>query len=169
MNDAPDYVEPVVGWRMWYAVEHGATTSLSSVVQRTLWPCGAPLVAVCRGFRVRVWPFNRSHDAPAAGCNCGIHAANVATLRTYLPERFAWTDLVPVVGRVSLWGLVYEHERGWRAALAYPQCLFVPVAELGRSRAAQMLSDLRRYGVPVRPVDGSTADAVIDEVSALAA
>jgi hypothetical protein len=167
---APDYAEPIVGWRMWYAVEDGAETSLSSVIHTTLWPRGAPLVAVCRCFRLPVWPFNRGgHEAPAANCRCGIYAATIATMRTYLPEQFAWTDLVPVLGRVSLWGVVHEHERGWRASFAYPKSLFVPVVELASSRAARMIADLREYDVPVRAVGGSSAEAVIEEVTALAA
>jgi hypothetical protein len=167
---APDYLEPVVGWRMWYAVDDGAATSLSSVVQKTLWPRGEPLAAVCLGFHLRLWPLRRrTHDAPAADCRCGVHAANIATLRMYLPERFARTDLVPVFGRVSLWGVVHEHEQGWRGELAYPQCLFLPVDVLRPARARRMLSDLRAYGVPVRAVAGSGAEAVIGEISELAA
>ena len=93
----------------------------------------------------------------------------MGTLRTYLPEQLAWTDLVPVVGRVFLWGVVHEYERGWRASRAYPESLFVPVVELGSARAARVIADLRRYGVPVRAVSGSSADAVLDEVHALTA
>ena len=47
----------------------------------------------------------------------------------YLPQRViaARGDSIPVVGRVSLWGVVHEHEHGWRASCAYPISLFVPV------------------------------------------
>jgi hypothetical protein len=170
LSAAPDYVEPVVGWRMWYAVENGAETCLSSVIHTTPWPRGEPLVAVCRCTRLPLWPFNRrNHEAPAENCRCGIYAATITMMRTYLPEQFAWTDLVPVLGRVSLWGVVHEHERGWRGSFAYPRSLFVPVVELSSRRAARIIADLRGYGVPVRAVDGSSADAVIDEVTALAA
>jgi hypothetical protein len=167
---APDYVEPVVGWRMWYAVDDGSGTMLSSVIHRTLWPERAPLAAVCRRFRMPFWPFGRGrHDAPAAGCTCGIHAATMATMRAYLPDTFSRSDAIPVLGRVSLWGQVHEYERGWRASLAYPERLYVPVAELGTKRAARVVEDLRRYGVPVLPVGGTTADAVIEEVAYLVA
>jgi hypothetical protein len=167
---APDYVEPVLGWRLWYAVGDGADTQLSSVVHRTLWPRGAPLEASCRRMRLSFWPFSCSrHDAPAEDCTCGIYAASVGALETYLPEVSAWTYLVPVLGRVSLWGVVHQHEHGWRASRAYPESLFVPIAELRLSRAVQVVSGLRAYGVPVRAVDGSSADAVVAEVSALAA
>jgi hypothetical protein len=168
--DVPDYIEPIIGWRVWYAVDDGVGTSLSSVVHRTLWPRGAPLVASCRRFRVPLWPFQRQrHDAPASDCKCGIYAVKVPSLRLYLPETLAWTELVPVVGRVFLWGSVHEHAAGWRAERAYPESLFVPIAELGRRRAIAIMSDLSGYGVPVQAVEAGTADGVLDEVSSLAA
>jgi hypothetical protein len=167
---APDYVEPVVGWRMWYAVDDGSGTFLSSVIHRTLWPANEPLAAVCRRFRIPFWPFSRGrHDAPTSDCTCGIHAATMATMRAYLPDTFSRSDAIPVVGRVALWGYVHEYERGWRASLAYPERLYVPVAELGTKRAARVVDDLCRYAVPVLPVGGATADAVIEEVSYLVA
>jgi len=170
MSLAPDYVEAVVGWRMWYAVEEGSAVRLSSVIHRTLWPRAAPLVAACRCLRVPLWPFARPrHEAPAADCRCGIHAASIGMMRTYLPEQLQWTKLVPVVGRVSLWGVVHEHERGWRATFAYPESLFVPTEELDPRRARRVLDGLRRYEVPVLSVTGSTADDVVDAVSQLAA
>ena len=161
MSLAPDYVEAVVGWRMWYAVEEGSAVRLSSVIHRTLWPRAAPLVAACRCLRVPLWPFARPrHEAPAADCRCGIHAASIGMMRTYLPEQLQWTKLVPVVGRVALWGVVHEHERGWRAAFAYPESLFVPTEELDPRRARRVIDGLRRYDVPVLAVTGSTADDV---------
>jgi hypothetical protein len=167
---APNYIEPVVAWRVWYAVDDGLDVRLSSVIHRTLWPRRAPLVAACRCIRIPLWPFARPrHEAPSAGCRCGIYAATVASMRTYLPEQLGWTKLVPIVGRVALWGVVHEHERGWRASLGYPQSLFVPVAGLGRTQATRLVSDLRRYEVPVCAVGGATPDEVVEEVTALSA
>jgi hypothetical protein len=167
---APDYAEPVVGWRMWYAVDRGAATRLTSVVHTTVWQPGTPLVAVCRRIRIPFWPFGGGrHEAPGADCRCGIYAATVETLRSYLPEQLAWTQLVPVLGRVNLWGVVREHDHGWRASFAYPRSLYVPTGELSPGRARRLLTDLRVYGVPVRAVEGDTADALIDEVASLAA
>jgi hypothetical protein len=71
------------------------------------------------------------------------------------------------VGRVSLWGTVCECERGWRASHAYPAQLYVPIAGIESVRAACIVDDLRRYGVPVRALDVPTADALVDEVCAL--
>jgi hypothetical protein len=170
VSTAPDYVEPIVAWRLWYAVEDDDYTLLSSIIHRTLWPHRQPLVAMCRCFRPPFWPFNRRlHQAPAAGCKCGIYAASAATVRTYLPEQFALTGALPVIGRVSLWGVVHECERGWRASHAYPERLFVPIVDLESERAARIIDDLRAYGVPVRAIDGATADAAVDQVCAFAA
>ena len=160
----PDYVEPVVGWRVWYAVDGGLSTSLTSVVHRASWPRRTPLVASCRRLRTALWPFNRSrHDAPAEGCSCGIYAGTVETLRIYLPEHFGFRA-VPVVGRVSLWGVVHEHELGWRASHAYPETLYVPTPHLG-SRAEGILRELRGYGVPVYAVHATSAEGVLDAVT----
>lgn len=171
MSATPDYVEPVMGWRAWHAVDIAAKARLSSVVHKTLWPTEAPLVAVCRRHRIPLFPFTRRrHEgAPSAGCTCGIHAATMSTVRTYLPDHFSTTNIVPVVGRVALWGLVHEYERGWRASHAYPTCLYVPIADLGSKRAARVLHDLSTYGVPVLAIDGATPDAVIEEITVLAA
>jgi hypothetical protein len=168
---APDYVDPVVGWRAWYIVDDATTARLSSVVHKTLWPARSPLVAVCRRHRIPIFPFTRKRhdDAPHAGCTCGIHAATMNTVRTYLPDHFSMTDIVPVVGRVALWGVVHEYERGWRASHAYPTCLYVPIVELGPERAARVIDDLGRYDVPVLAIDGATPDAVIEEITVLAA
>jgi hypothetical protein len=167
---APDYVEPVVGWRTWNAVDRHRQARLASVIQRTVWPTRAPLVASCRCVRWSLWPFgNLRHEAPAAECGCGIYAASLGVVRRYLPEHLAESFMVRVIGRVALWGVVYEHDQGWRASVAYPRSLFVPVVDLRPATAKRILSDLRAYGVPVRPVDGSTPRAVIEEVTAMEA
>jgi hypothetical protein len=171
VNRAPDYIEPVVGWRVWYAVDDGwGGLSLSSVVHRTLWPQGEALTATCRRFRIPFWPFSHEkHEAPSETCSCGIYAVKVPSLRVYLPEHLAWSQLIPVIGRVSLWGSVHEYTSGWRASYAYPERLFVPIVELGTRRAAQIIDALRGYRVPIRAVESATAGAVLEEVRTLAA
>jgi hypothetical protein len=167
----PDYIHPVVGWRMWFAAERSKRTRLISVVQRTIWPAHKPLVAECRRLRLPVWPFARhSHDAPGERCACGIYATDMETVQMYLPQRVIATrgDFIPVVGRVSLWGVVHEHECGWRASCAYPISLFVPVVD-DDEWVEKVIADLRRYGVPVTAVGATTREGLIEEVGALAA
>jgi hypothetical protein len=161
----PDYVEPVVAWRAWYVVDGGLSTSLSSVVHRTQWPRRTPLVATCRRLRIGIWPFKRTtHDAPAENCTCGIYAGRLDALRQYLPDCFVAREPLPVVGRVLLWGTVHEHELGWRASHAYPQVLYVPVRRFD-ARSERLLHELRGYGVPLHPVQATTADDVLAAVS----
>jgi hypothetical protein len=57
------------------------------------------------------------HAAPDIRCHCGIYAG--MSLDAFERPRPAWPP-APVVGTVALWGTVIEHERGWRAAVAYP-------------------------------------------------
>jgi hypothetical protein len=165
---APDFVEPVVGWRMWYALEDSDTRHLSSIVHKTAWPQRAPLVAACRKIRFSFRPRKRRrHDAPAEDCTCGIYAAGVWMLRAYLPAHISWLEHPPVLGQVSLWGTVCEHEHGWRATFAYPKRLYVPVAGIGARRASLILEDLRAYGVPVSPLESATVDDVLEELTTL--
>jgi hypothetical protein len=172
MSVTPDYVEPVLAWRAWYAVDDvAASARLSSVFHSTLWPARAPLVAACERHRIPIFPFTRKrHDeAPHVGCTCGIHAATMNTVRTYLPDRFSASHVLPVLGRVALWGVVHEYERGWRASHAYPACLYVPIVEVGAERGERVIDGLSRYGVPVLAIDGATLDDVIEEITVLAA
>jgi hypothetical protein len=113
--------EPVIGWRVW-------NLSDDDTAGPVLWPAGSgadpwprrrPLEARCTVPRVLTWARGR-HEAPALGCRCGIHASD--SLEVVTRERPAWLP-APVIGRVALWGRTIAHERGWRAALAYPDRL----------------------------------------------
>jgi hypothetical protein len=164
---APDLVEPVVAWRVWRALDDGGVTRLSSIFYRSNWPHCAPLVASCQHVRLPLWPFRREwHEAPAARCGCGIYATSAARLRAYLRGRLTLIEGISVVGRVSLWGTVVECESGWRASLAYPEELYVPIFGIESARAARIVDDLRRYRVPVREIHKSRVSAVMDEVCA---
>ena len=66
-----------------------------------------------------------SHDAPQAKCTCGVYAA-----KSLEHLRKNGYDRCGVYGEVCLWGTVVEHERGWRAQLAYPKNLFLSVDAL---------------------------------------
>jgi hypothetical protein len=145
---APDYVHAVVGWRFWDAVEPNGLVSLSSPYFPTVWPAGEPLRAECVTRPLRRWVLRRfggePHPAPTERCSCGIYALAGKAFRDMV-----W-DLgqCPVVGRVSLWGEVHEHEHGWRASFAYPEYLYV--ARRANARGARRLVEgLRRYGTPV--------------------
>ena len=109
---APDYVEALIGWRVWCVVRTRDGLRLASVIQDEVWPDGRELVARC---------VEHEHPAPQESCTCGIHAARDPELvRSYLLGRDEPGTLTRVLGRVLLWGRVVEHERGWRASHAYP-------------------------------------------------
>jgi hypothetical protein len=84
-----------------------------------------------------------AHEAPAIGCECGIHAGR---------ELGAWDHYLAVgaeervFGRVLLWGAVLEGATAWRGELARPVEIFVPPAV---EHADEVAEALRAYGVPV--------------------
>ena len=112
--------QPVEGWRAWN-LSDGPTGPVLRPVgsgvdgwepRRALEArCGAPsFLSFGRG----------AHRAPALHCRCGIYAAS--SPESFERSRPAWPP-PPVIGTVSLWGTVIEHERGWRARWAYPSRL----------------------------------------------
>src|SRR5205814_2781898 len=84
-----------------------------------------------------------SLQAPARGCECGIHVGR---------ELGAWDHYLAidaesrVFGRVLLWGSTLEGTHGWRAAEARPVEIFVPPAVKNQEEVAE---GLRAYSVPV--------------------
>jgi hypothetical protein len=166
--EAPDCLEPVVAWRFWYARGRDWPI-LSSVNFDVPWPHGRPLEAACLTERPRglrgLWLSSSVHTPPASLCGCGIYAAPLDRLRSCLP---GWQVLDAnrlVVGRVALWGVVHEHQRGWRASLAYPQHLFVPrFAEDGSPE--EIAASLADYAVPVELLEASTTSTGLTEIAA---
>jgi hypothetical protein len=71
------------------------------------------------------------------------------------------------VGRVSLWGVVIECERGWRALYAYPARLYVPTrltARHLRLGPGEVAEGLAGYGVPVTVTDASDRSELIEAI-----
>jgi hypothetical protein len=149
---APDYAEPVDGWRTWLVDDSRDEARLMSVVRQAEWPVGEPTVAACPwvGF---------AHRPPGPGCRCGIYAArNVDQAAFYagLPSR---SETPLAIGLVSLWGTVVEAEEGWRASSAYPLVLYVPMRRAAeRLRCERIVWDLTAYGVPTTLLDCTELD-----------
>lgn len=173
MSEAPDYVNPVEGWRLWLAVDGADSLRLASVLHHVVWPIGEPLVAVCVGWRSSIFRWRLSveqeHLAPSIGCRCGTYAiADPRSLYAYVEDRHVhrcarqW-----VIGRVSLWGTVIEGEHGWRASYAYPSQLFVPIAKRNRHKASGIVEEMAAYGVPVEPVDGAVTPKILRMLGAV--
>jgi hypothetical protein len=163
---APDYAEPLCAWRLWEVRDVGGAPRLRSLYRLSFWPVGAPFEARCEAQRLRL-SRRPAHAAPTETCSCGIYGAPFELFR----RRLALDDGLPagclfVLGTVSLWGDVLECERGWRAALAYPQRLFVPRGIPGAAERAVGLAD---YGVPVELVETRDVAGALDHVAELAA
>jgi hypothetical protein len=148
----PVYFEPVVAWRVWRVVERRREVFLQSLFRDDRWPVGAALEASCRPADEAV--FVRDHRPPEGACTCGIYATELKFIDLGLLSHLNAAIGRLVIGRVSLWGHVVEAESGWRSERAYPARLYVPVPRFfGRTRARRTADGLRRYGVPVTPVE----------------
>ena len=128
---APDYIFPVVGYRVWQWDATGLK-SLNGIA----WHPGEAFTAECKT--------QGCHEVPRADCTCGIYASkSLDHLR-----RIGYTE-DRIHGEVCLWGTVVEHEGGWRAQFAYPRtssCRFhlCPLTWAGRIVACHI------GGVPLR-------------------
>ena len=129
--------EPVLGWRYWQL--QPATGLLRSVTHRRfVWEPRSVQRAIC---------LIGGHDAPAAGCACGIHAsASLAVLREQ--GLCVAPGEALVAGEVVLWGRVVTDAHGLRAQLAAPArlCLVTPP---GQAADPAVLAQLSAYSVPV--------------------
>jgi hypothetical protein len=162
---APDYIEPVVAWRMWRVVERDGVVMLRSLFQDADWPALEPLVARCTVPRLVPWRWVRErHPAPTVNCTCGIYAAPWEVIAPEVKRVMGSRRPKIVVGQVSLWGTVVEAERGWRASFAYPRSLFVPFSGKGDPfDQFRLLSGLERYETETELVDlGSLAPKLAD-------
>jgi hypothetical protein len=137
----------IVGWRSWLLAHGPDGPELRSIVYQHPWPAQEPLFMHCEqggclGARWAAQPHT-----------CGIHAFKDRADAMRFPETWEsrrFQDGVTslyVIGQVSLWGRVVEHERGYRGQFAYPFALWLP-AEL-RAYATSLSG---RYGVEVSPV-----------------
>jgi hypothetical protein len=112
--------EPIEGWRIWNLSGDLATPRLLPAGSGgDVWEPMRAVDAVCTVPTI-VRSGGRRHRAPGLSCSCGIHAGR--SLESFPRPRPAWPPPT-VVGTVSLWGTVVEHEQGWRAEHAYPSRL----------------------------------------------
>jgi hypothetical protein len=127
----PDYISPVVGYRVWQWDALGLKS-----LNGELWVPSRRLSALCRatakGFISGLPRFTHDSDQlPHPSCTCGVYAAKtLERLRGCGYSRFG------VYGEVYLWGSVVEHERGWRAQYAYPKTFVVAPTVLPFSLSA---------------------------------
>ncbi len=137
----PDLPAPIVGYRLWAASDHGLL--LSGAIDPRVWPTERPLEARCACCdtppcppRIDDWCRHGGY-----GSGCGIYAfaePEQAGGTIGYPGSLGW-----VIGRVELWGRVFEHERGYRAQYA---C----VSGVLRASGPEVVEKVAAlYGVPV--------------------
>jgi len=142
----PDYISPVVGYRVW----QWDATGLRSL-NGEKWSAHQPLSAVCRADACSSISglSKATHnlaELPCFKCTCGVYAAKtIEHLRQCGYRKFG------VHGEVYLWGKVVEHERGWRAQFAYPKTLFLAadVIPFSLSEVTARLKTLAGFGTDI--------------------
>jgi hypothetical protein len=167
---APDFAEPVRAWRVWWVLPQERKLRLRSLFFPLLWEPGRRVEAQCLHRRLLRPSRRRPHGAPHECCDCGIYAVTTPSAAT---DYLRFTQPAPpgaiqyAVGRVSLWGLVVECERGWRASYAYPAALYVPTragARRSRLMPREVADGLAGYGVPVTVMDASDRSQLIEAI-----
>jgi hypothetical protein len=169
VSSAPDYCEPILGWRAWHAVERHGDVYLVSLFHRVRWPWLEPLIGRCNTWRPP-WRRRRPrHSSPDVDCLCGIYATSLEASTAYVrPRPWSFTTDWPVIGEVALWGSVVESTAGWRASSAYPKRLYVAVTKGRRDRGvSRVVTHLEHYGVPVDVIAGSEPQDVASALGPL--
>jgi hypothetical protein len=166
----PDSIEPVIGWRAWaLAPTPDGRPELRPIIYAgERWPAGEPARAECPPHA------SSGHHAPEADCSCGLYAVDGLDRLPAVTGRD-----VTVIGSVSMWGTLIEHESGLRAELAYPDRLrlvcgmcwhasvFSPdVVGVSRTSRGTLLALCERHA---RGTDGSQPDPKMLERELLSA
>jgi hypothetical protein len=148
------YPGSIEAWRIWRIQDLALTgrpaqTFLAAVGKRgSLWRHRERATAECR-------TYSSGHAAPSPDCTCGIWGMKtredaIDALGVYVVNRRHLPHYA--IGRVHLWGVIVECERGYRAQYAYPAELCVAPERIAALQAA--------YGVPVHAISGETFSAV---------
>ena len=147
---------PILAQRSWLVIRTEVGFRLGPLVcSPSVWAGvvpGEPKKAYCTLYGVQ-------HDAPVAGCTCGIYAMKSEHVQVLQGNPPGFQETYIARGRVALWGRVIEHEFGYRAEFAYPYELFRETHATSCKKmpgfpaiAAQptTIDELARvYGVPV--------------------
>jgi hypothetical protein len=142
MSAPPLVPSPVYGLRTWTAVGAQREERLAGPRQGTPWPTdGAWLEARCV----------HDHAAPAAGCDCGIHAwhPRARGARRVLASRREIPGVVEAAGAIEL------HQDGFRAERGRPYALFA--GPNANTHLLRRLADA--YGIEA--VGVADADAIV--------
>ncbi len=126
--DVADRLSPVIGYRGWiFSKRH---LLLGSPINRDdkqvhyrtgVWNPGEAFTARC-GSQIK-----HLKAPPSDGCRCGVYALpTLKDAQGYFDNRQMFDGHTLLVGSVSMWGRVVEHEAGFRSQYAYPKTLYLP-------------------------------------------
>jgi hypothetical protein len=146
-GQAPDLIEPVIGFRNWRLVDGALTSPYSGVV----WD-EALLCARCLAGR-------DAHLAPHPDCDCGVSAYHEPQ------THFSTIDFQGVSGIVTLWGRVEVHPDRLRAEYARVEALAV-YSRWSRGQLTGVEAVAARLGVDLVDLHDQ-ADAAVAYGSAL--
>jgi hypothetical protein len=138
VTDAPDLIEPIVGFRNWRVIDGVLTSPYAGSEWHEPLMCGRCLV--------------RGHPAPQPDCDCGVSAYHEPQLR------FSTVDFRGVSGIVTLWGRVEVHEDRMRAEFARIEALALYGRWSARQRGA-VTTIARQLGVDLVDVHEQAAAA----------
>lgn len=137
--------EAMLGWRGWHVVADGEGHRLVSWWLNTEWLPRERIESVC----------DEHGPLPDRDHDCGIHAfMHKDEALAYIGQKVPFVGypfvrqvegrVCVAIGRVSLWGRVVEHERGYRGQYAYPYDIFLidGTHEIARSLAARYAVDV---------------------------
>jgi hypothetical protein len=122
--------EPITAWRCWRILPYETLDGEQSVRLCAVGTLAGPKVWEPRQANAAICAsYDSHHAAPWFDHECGVWALRDRATAYERMEGFVETqgsDLVGwAFGQVSLWGLVIEHEHGYRAQFAYPYSISV--------------------------------------------
>lgn len=142
---APDFTQPVVGYRAWRLAQDGALVpwTLSAAGP---WEPGEN-VAACHFATFASVARTSRHRPPAPDCMCGLYALHDPTDPRIAPDA---ADAHGALGAVVAWGDIEVHATGWRAERACVVALAVPPGACVEQRT-RLERAAERYGVALVP------------------
>lgn len=141
MTEAPDFIEPVLGFRTWDLRSDGFLRPYSRFGAAP-WRPGVN-EATCHAAPASHGEGHREHRAPHPTCRCGLYALHSLRTPQLLPSLRA-------VGAIAAWGDLEVHHTGFRAQYA---CVIGLVEPRRAYSTPDLLRSLKRaaerYGVPL--------------------
>jgi len=127
---------PLVGWKMFRERDGYLFTGTT-----VLWTPGRPYTAQCTAGR------GHKDPPPAPGCSCGVYSyKTLRDLVHYTENGYMYGGTHLVLGQLWLWGIVIQHQLGYRAEYAYPK-------QLGVADEATAVRIQALYAIPCEVID----------------